>query len=75
MNLEIYMLLLFLCLMWLGALRCMASDRKTWNQGTCAKNGMPWSLFDYSSQGCRGYVAGDQYCWISWPVEREKGNG
>lgn len=47
------------------------SDRRTWNRGICKTNGVPWIRFGTSSQGFRGYFAGDQYCWISWPVDKE----
>ena len=43
------------------------SDKKTWNNGVCSKNGLPWTRFDTDSQGGRMYKAGDEYCSISWP--------
>ena len=43
------------------------SEKKAWNKGICRENGLPWKRFDTDSQGGRGYNAGDQYCWISWP--------
>ena len=43
------------------------SEKKEWNNGKCKENGLSWSKFDNDSQGGRGYVAGNQYCWISWP--------
>lgn len=47
------------------------TEQRIWNKGICKTNGQVWRRFDTSSQGCRGYVAGDQYCWISWPVDKE----
>ena len=38
-----------------------------WNHGVCRTNGLPWERFDTSSQGCRGYRAGDEYTWITYP--------
>ena len=43
------------------------SDKKTWNNGICSKNGLSWERFDTDSQGGRMYRAGDEYCDISWP--------
>ena len=40
---------------------------KVWNNGVCAKNMIPWKKFDMTSQGGRGYNAGDEYCWITYP--------
>lgn len=45
-------------------------NRREWNGGVCRKNGLRWQHFDTDSQGGRGYVAGDQYCWIGWPVDK-----
>lgn len=45
-------------------------ERRAWNGGTCALNGLPWIHFDNDSQGGRGYKAGEVRIWISWPVDR-----
>ena len=47
-------------------------ERRDWNSGICRANGLPWTRFDTDSQGGRGYVAGDEYTWISWPVDRKR---
>jgi len=54
---------LLLCIGILG----MFSDRKTWNNGICKKNGLPWILRDVGMAGDRLYRAGDETCWISSP--------
>lgn len=53
----------------LGILASMAFyfEYRQWNHGVCRKNGMNWRQFDTDSQGGRGYRAGDEICWISWP--------
>lgn len=45
-------------------------DKHEWNNGVCRKNGLRWKRFDIDSQGGRGYVAGNEYCWISWPADK-----
>lgn len=47
--------------------RAYNKEKRIWNDGICAENGLPWTHFDNDSQGGRGYKAGDQTCWISWP--------
>lgn len=54
----------------LGGIWGYTSERKRWNLGVCRENGIPWERFDTDSQGGRGYVAGDIYTWISWPVDK-----
>ncbi len=56
-----------LLLMVIGGGLTWRQEIRTWNAGMCAKNGLPWVHFDNSSQGCRGYVAGDIYTWITYP--------
>ena len=52
------------------------SEKREWNNGICAKNGLPWVGFDVDSHGGRGYSAGDEVCWISYPgVDRRKDDG
>lgn len=43
------------------------SERLEWNHGVCKLNGKPWKFFQIDSHGGRGYYAGDEYCWISYP--------
>lgn len=45
-------------------------DHRAWNRGVCRENGEPWTLFGRDRQGGRGYMAGDERVWISWPVDR-----
>ena len=47
----------------------ISADALDWNHGVCKKNGLPWKSFDMDSQGGRGYNAGDETIWISWPVD------
>ena len=61
--------ILIILLMLIGGLWACRLERHQWNNGTCRDNGLPWKRFDTSSQGCRGYTAGDKYLWISWPVD------
>ncbi len=44
-------------------------EKRAWNNGICRQNGQSWQLFDCDSQGGRGYKAGDQTIWISYPVD------
>lgn len=52
-----------------GGFLARQSEKKQWNNGICAKSGRPWRRFDTSSQGCRGYTDGDNYCWITYSVD------
>jgi len=53
-------------------------EKREWNDGICAKNGLPWVRFDTDSQGGRGYRSGKDYgnprtayyCWISYGVDK-----
>lgn len=36
---------------------------KEWNHGKCKDCGKPWKLFDYDSQGGKGYTDGKHYLW------------
>lgn len=48
-------------------------EKIRWNNGICKKNGLPWKIYGYDSGGARGYYAGDQTCWISYPgIDEEK---
>ncbi len=59
-------MLIIAALLSLG-LFAIASERRLWNGGICKKNGRSWEYFDTDSQGGRGYQAGGQTCWISYP--------
>jgi hypothetical protein len=59
--------LLAIALLLCGALWAYRSERSAWNGGICKDNGLPWVRFDTDSQGGRGYRAGDQVTWVSWP--------
>lgn len=43
------------------------SERRRYNNGVCRKNGKKWIYFDTDSQGGRGYKAGNEVMWVSWP--------
>ena len=43
------------------------TERYSWNNGVCRKNGVPWKYFNTDSQGGRGYKAGSETTWISYP--------
>lgn len=58
------LILLFL----VGSLFGSISERLEYNNGICKKNELQWKYFDTDSQGGRGYKAGDQICWVSWPM-------
>jgi hypothetical protein len=47
-------------------------ERRQWNGGVCRKNGLPWRLFDTDSHNGRGYKAGDETLWLSYPVDRHE---
>lgn len=47
-------------------------ERREWNGGTCRRNGLAWQHLDTDSHGCRGYAAGDETCWIGWPVDKQE---
>jgi hypothetical protein len=55
-----------LLIMLIGGLFASSIERREWNKGFCRENGLPWEYFDTDSQGGRGYVAGNIYCWQSW---------
>jgi len=59
-----------LCVMGVGALWQRSNEIAAWNGGVCCHNGLPWEYFDTSSQGCRGYNAGDYHTWISYAVDK-----
>lgn len=61
-----YIELTILLIMLVGGLLASIHERVEWNNGICKKNGVPWIQFDTDSQGGRGYLAGDIYCWQSW---------
>ncbi len=46
-------------------------EYKDWNYGICRTNGLSWKCFDVDSQGGRGYNAGSECIWISYPVDRK----
>jgi hypothetical protein len=54
----------------LGCRNTRRWEIKNWNGGISAKTGIPWRLFDHSSQGCRGYTDGENYIWISYKVDK-----
>ena len=45
-------------------------DNKKWNKGISPYNGKKWKLFDRDSQGGRGYTDGENYIWVSYPVDK-----
>ena len=51
------------------------SERRRFNNGVCKSNGIKWEYFDTDSQGGRGYIAGDEVCWVSWPGIDTSGAG
>lgn len=57
----------FLGVMIIGGFRARAWEKREWNGGVCADNGLRWEQFDTDSQGGRGYKAGARYTWISYP--------
>jgi hypothetical protein len=42
-------------------------EKRKWNNGICKKNGLVWEYYDTDSQGGRGYIAGEERVWISYP--------
>ena len=66
------LILLLPTVMIVGAVCQRRWEKRVWNGGVCAENGLPWVPFDVDSQGGRGYVAGDRYCWISYKVDRPR---
>lgn len=59
----IVFLLAFVIVGWIGIL----TEWHKWNHGICRKNQKPWKHFDSTYSGDRGYEAGEECCWISWP--------
>jgi len=53
-----------------GGVVVCAEEKRTWNNGICVENGLPWERFDTDSHGGRGYKAGDRYIWISYNVDK-----
>jgi len=39
-------------------------DRRIWNGGICRKNGLPWQVRDYDSQGGALLRAGNVTAWL-----------
>ena len=64
-----------LSIMFVGGIWCRSKEKKTWNKGICASNGMPWKYFGTDSQGGRGYKAGDKIFWASYRVDTVKLKG
>ena len=56
-----------LAFMLIGGLLASISERRRYNGGICAKNGLPWECFDTDSQGGRMYKAGNEYLDVSYP--------
>lgn len=54
----------------LGGLFAARSEQRRWNGGVCRTNGTRWEIFDVDSQRGRGYRAGDEVLWVSYPVDR-----
>jgi hypothetical protein len=51
---------------------CHWHEWRQWNGGVCRKNGLPWRQFDTDSHNGRGYKAGDETLWLSYPVDRHE---
>lgn len=60
---EIIVITLFLLLGAFGYI----SEKRAFNKGICASNGLHWEHFDTDSQGGRMYRAGNCYTSVSWP--------
>ncbi len=61
--------IVILGVMLIGGIWQRRNEKLEWNGGICAASGKPWKLFDYDSQGGRGYTDGANYCWISYRVD------
>lgn len=61
--------IVILTVMAIGGIWQRRNEKLQWNGGVCAASGKPWKLFDYDSQGGRGYTDGENYCWISYRVD------
>lgn len=73
MNVEIIAGIIFLIVILIGVSIGRCYEKKQWNNGVCSFSNKPWKLFDYDSQGGRGYTDGEgNYCWISYKVDKIK---
>jgi hypothetical protein len=61
--------IVILAIMMIGGIWQRRNEKREWNGGICAANGKPWRLFDFASDGSRGYEAGGIYVWISHRVD------
>jgi len=71
-TLEYWPALLFIIAISLVAVYARQAEKQAWNNGICKETNMPWTQFDTSSQGCRGYTSGSHNIWVSWPVDKIK---
>ena len=57
--------------LFVGGLLERRREKQSWNNGICAKNGIPWENRDTDSQGGRLYRAGEETTWISYNVDKK----
>ena len=64
---DLVLVVVFLVVFIGGAIWAYRREKREWNNGICADNGLPWERFDTDSQGGRGYKAGEFTIWVSYP--------
>jgi hypothetical protein len=70
MTLEMIPWIVILLVMTICGIRQRFIEKKIWNGGISSTSGKPWKIFDYDSHGGRGYTDGENYCWISYNVDK-----
>jgi len=56
-----------------GSIWQRSNEKKDWNNGKCPNCSTKWNLFDYDSQGGRGYncPSCNNYMWASYKVDNQ----
>ena len=68
---ALFLMIVVIAILISSAISSYRDDKKTWNNGICAKSDKKWCCFDMDSQGGRLYKDGEgNYCDIQWYVDR-----
>ena len=69
---EIIICISVVCIMIVLVMRARHNEKKEYNNGICPKCGGKFELFDYDSQGGRGYCCDKcgHKTWVSYNVDK-----
>jgi len=69
----VLILIIFVLLLTYGGYWQRNNEIRWWNKGVCPTCKVNWQVFDYDSQGGRGYVCKicEDHIWVSYKVDKQ----